>query len=182
MKTTRFFLLFLLLTLTGSGAFSRFRHSAAPLKETAAPAARPLLPVRLHRLRAPQAGRIWEVYVKPGDQVEAGQLVAKLAVPLESAEKQQRAAAFNRLKQHYAHLLAMQAPASVLLRARREVVAAGQFVVETPKLYTFVFIEATTSGTVTGPILHSGKYLSGSSTVVIVAEPVPALLASAQPR
>lgn len=182
MKTTRFFLLLLLLTLTGSVAFSRLRHSTSPLKAAAVTAPRSLLPVRLHRLYAPQAGRVWEVYVKYGDQVRPGQLVAKLAVPLESAEKQQRAAAFSRVKQHYAHLLTMHAPAVMLAQARRGVVAAGQLVVETPKLYTFVFVEATTGGTITGRTPHSGNYLSDSSTVAIVAEPVPALLAAAPLR
>ena len=140
----------------------------------------PTRPVRLHRLHAPQAGHVWEVYVKSGDQVQPGQLVAKLAVPLESAEKQQRAATFSRVKAHYAHLLATQATAAVLTQARREVVAAGQAVVETPKLYTFVFVAATTGGTVTGQPLHSGKYLSDSSTVAVIAEPVPLLLAASR--
>lgn len=151
MKTTGFlFLLFSLLTLTGGAAFSRFRHAAPALNVAAAPLPRPSQPVRLHRLHAPQAGRVWEVYVKSGDQVQPGQLVAKLAVPLESAEKQQRSATFSRVKEHYAHLLALQAPVPVLAQARRELVAAGQAVVETPKLYTFVFVAATTGGIVTG--------------------------------
>jgi multidrug resistance efflux pump len=114
------------------------------------------------------------VYVKPGDVVQRGQLLAKVAIPLYSLERQTREAQFQRRKQHYSALVQMQASATALAQARRELVEAGHWVAGAPKVYSFEFITAPTNGTVQRHPSRSGQYLTDSSTVALLATPRPA--------
>lgn len=171
MKTTILSALFLsLLTLTDSAGLSR-RPAVAP---TVLPAQLAMYQenVELHSVRVAKAGRLWEVYVKNGDTVRKGQLLAKVAIPLHSLEKQQREAQFHNLKQRYSFLVEQNAPAAALAQARQALVEAGHQVASAPKLYSFEFITATTSGTVQGRSVQPGQYLTDSSTVAVIANPV----------
>ena len=124
-------------------------------------------------MRAARAGRVWEVYAISGEQVQRGQLLAKIAIPLRSVEKQQREAEFQRVKHEYALLIKKNAPQAELAQARLRLAEAGHRLVEAPALYTFVFVEAASSGTITGPAVRPGQYLTDSSTVAVIAETVP---------
>jgi biotin carboxyl carrier protein len=165
-------LLFVLFTLTTS--VGRTHRPAVVAAATAPAAPGGWAPGQLHRVRTPQAGRLWEVYVQPGEVVQRGQLLAKVAIPLHSLEQQAREAQFQRRQQHYRALVQRQAPAAALTRARRELVEAGHRVAGAPKVYSFAFITAPTSGTVQRQPTRPGQYLTDSSTVALLVAPRPA--------
>lgn len=140
--------------------------SAAPLPDALAPVATAAA-VQSQAVRARQAGRVWEVYVGPGQRVRKGDVLAKLAQPLHTLEQQRLQGLVAQQQKTYAALRTQQPAPAALAAARQQLLVLRQQLAQAPQALTFVFVTAPEDGLITSRPVAPGDYLPADATVLL---------------
>ncbi|WP_082455537.1 efflux RND transporter periplasmic adaptor subunit [Hymenobacter sp. AT01-02] len=141
--------------------------SAATLPDSLTPPGpRVVLPGR--PVEAAQAGRVWEVYVAPGQRVRKGDMLAKLAQPLHTLEQQRLQGLLAQQQRAHAALLAQQpaASAAAVAAAHQKIQALRLQLAQAPQALTFVFVTAPEDGLITTRPVAPGDYLQAHAAVL----------------
>jgi multidrug resistance efflux pump len=171
MKTLAVFL-FLALALTAAAFCPRIKQKTLATISLAPLVTATNADVTLHRLHAAVPARLWEVYVHEGTSVTRGQVLAKLAVPLNSLERQRAQAEVEKATREHAALLATPGgDAAALEQGRQRVARANQQLSNTPRQMTFVFVQASASGTIVSLPVLTGSHVSDTTAIAVLAEP-----------
>ncbi|GAA4381068.1 biotin/lipoyl-binding protein [Hymenobacter koreensis] len=172
MKTLTVFLV-LALALTAAAFCPRNNKAHAPVEVSLTSLTAPEnTDVTLHRLHAATAAHVWEVYVQEGSHVTRGQVLAKLAVPLNTVARQQAQANVAKAQQQLTALAATANPdAALVAQAQQRVTEAGARLAGTPKQVTFAFVQAPADGIIVGQPVAAGTRVSDTTAVAVLAQP-----------